>query len=143
LLDRPEGETLVQLIFLGNKDPEKVSIGVVSLQGKDELCIRRYNLEGEEGEKWCSSLDGEDSFSSVVEIGDNVLIVYEKHKVILDAQMKKIAEAKEKEIITFINGLNILEEPSAGKNLNADEEGQTLLFFNFGNPNGANNVQAY
>ena len=36
-----------------------------------------------------------------------------------------------------------MSDPSAGKNLNADDDGKTLLFFDFGNPKGPNNLRVY
>ena len=45
-------------------------------------------------------------------------------------------------MITFIDELNIMS-PNAGKNLAADSEGKTLMFFDMGNPHGSNNVQVY
>ena len=46
-------------------------------------------------------------------------------------------------MITFVDELNILGDSSAAKNLNSDEEGRTMMFFDMGNPSGANNVLVY
>jgi len=57
--------------------------------------------------------------------------------------MKKLKDVKEKEMISFIDELNVLEEPNGAKNLKSDEEGRTILFFDFGHRDGPNNVQVF
>lgn len=47
--------------------------------------------------------------------------MYEKKKIVLDLKMNKLKEAKEKEMVTFFDMLNVVGEPGSGKNLNSAE----------------------
>ena len=50
----------------------------------------------------------------------------------MDQNLKRLNEIQETEEIVFLNGLNILKDPSANNNLNKDnDDGKTLLFFDF------------
>ena len=144
MLAREEkGEQLLSLVFLGDPNPEKVGVGLVSFtNGKKEICLRKFYIDGLKSERICYTLDPSQKYMNIVEMGDNIIIVYEKSKVILDLKMKKLKDVKEKEMITFIDELNILKEPN-GANLKSDEEGRTMLFFDFGHSNGPNNVQVF
>ena len=46
-------------------------------------------------------------------------------------------------MITFVNELNVMGEEQNGKNLNSDEEGRTMQFFDMGTQSGSNNVAVF
>jgi len=109
LAKEEEGEQLLSLIFLGDANPEKMGVGLVSFtNGKKEICLRKFYIDETKSERICFTLDPTQKYNNIVEMGDNLIIVYEKSKVILDLKMKKLKDVKEKEMITFIDELNIL-----------------------------------
>ena len=58
--------------------------------------MRKFYITGDSTSPLCYTLDPAHKFMNVVEIGDAIIIVYEKKKEILDLKMKKMKEAKEK-----------------------------------------------
>ena len=79
------------MIFLGDRDPEKVGIGAVSLnEDKSKLCLRRFYIDGANGDKLCYDLDTSLHLLNVIELGDNIIVAYQEKRVILDTQMKHL-----------------------------------------------------
>lgn len=72
-----------------------------------------------------------------------MVVTFETYKIVLNQKMIKTHELKNKEMVSYIEELNIVGNPTVGKNLNSDDGGNTLLFYLSGNPDTANNLQFF
>ena len=142
-----QNQEFIQLVYLSNEDPKKFGIGLVSMLKNGEekkICMRKFLINGEEKERICYDLDPKLKFQEIVDLGDVILVNYNEKRIILDQNLKRLKDIEEGEQLSFVDGLNILKDPSAGKNLNSDDaEGKTLLFMDFGARNGANNIRYF
>lgn len=107
------------------------------------LCMRKMYLHKDKVTEKCTEIKTKEKIEGILEVGPMMVVTFETYKIVINQKMVITHELKNNEMVSYIKELNIIGDPTVGKNLNSDDLGNTLLFFLFGHPEGSNNLQFF